>query len=38
MILRKGPSGTIGIIDTQTEQVIKLIEVEEFAAGLTIGN
>ncbi|MFC2094763.1 beta-propeller fold lactonase family protein [Bacteroidota bacterium] len=34
----EGPSGTIGIIDTQTEQVIKLIEVEEFAAGLTVGN
>jgi DNA-binding beta-propeller fold protein YncE len=33
----EGPSGTIGIIDTQTEQVIKLIEVEEFAAGLTVG-
>ena len=34
----EGPSGTIGIIDTQTEEVIKLIEVEEFAAGLTVGN
>jgi len=33
----EGPSGTIGIIDTQTEEVIKLIEVEEFAAGLTVG-
>jgi YVTN family beta-propeller protein len=37
-VIGEGPSGTIGIIDTQTEQVIKLIEVEEFAAGLTVGN
>jgi len=34
----EGPSGTIGIIDTQTEEVIKLIEIEEFGAGLTVGN
>lgn len=33
----EGPPGTIGIIDTQTDQVIKLIEIEEHGAGLTIG-
>jgi YVTN family beta-propeller protein len=34
----EGPPGTIGIIDTQSETVIKLIEIEETGAGLTIGN
>ncbi len=30
--------GTLGIIDIHTDQVIKLIELEEFSAGLTVGN
>ena len=34
----EGPPGTIGIIDTQTEEVIKLIEIEQHGAGLTIMN
>jgi YVTN family beta-propeller protein len=32
----EGSPGTIGIIDTQTDEVIKLIEVEEFGAGLVV--
>ena len=34
----EGPPGTLCIINTQTDEVIKLIELEEFSAGLTIGN
>jgi len=34
----EGPPGTIGIIDTQTEEVIKFIEIEQHGAGLTIMN
>jgi YVTN family beta-propeller protein len=30
----EGPPGTIGIIDVQTNEVVKLIEIEEFGAGL----
>ena len=29
-------SGTIAIIDTQTEEVIKLIEIEEFGTAISI--
>jgi YVTN family beta-propeller protein len=36
-VIGEGPPGTIGIIDTQTDKVIKLIEIEEHGAGLTIG-
>jgi YVTN family beta-propeller protein len=32
----EGPPGTIGIIDTQTDEVVKLIEIEEFGAGLVV--
>ena len=32
----EGPSGTIAIIDTQTEEVIKLIEIEEFGTAISI--
>ncbi len=32
----EGPPGTIGIIDTQTDEVIKLIEIEEFGSGLVV--
>jgi DNA-binding beta-propeller fold protein YncE len=28
--------GTVGIIDTQTDEVIKLIEIEEFGTGLVV--
>ena len=27
----EGPSGTLGIIDTETEEVVKLIEIEDMA-------
>jgi YVTN family beta-propeller protein len=32
----EGPPGTIGIIDTQTDEVVKLIEIEEHGAGLVV--
>jgi hypothetical protein len=32
----KGHPGTIGIIDTQTDEVVKLIEIEEFGSGLVV--
>jgi YVTN family beta-propeller protein len=32
----EGPAGTIGIIDTQTDEVVKLIEIEEHGAGLVV--
>jgi len=32
----EGPSGTLGIIDTQSEEVVKLIEIEEHGAGLVV--
>ena len=32
----EGPSGTLGIIDTETEEVVKLIEIEEHGAGLVV--
>ncbi|MBT8381540.1 MAG: YncE family protein, partial [Ignavibacteria bacterium] len=32
----EGPPGTIGIIDTQTDEVVKLIEIEEFGSGLVV--
>ncbi len=32
----EGPPGTIGIIDIQTDEVVKLIEIEEFGAGLVV--
>ena len=32
----EGPSGTLGIIDTETEEVVKLIEIEEHSAGLVV--
>ena len=32
----EGPPGTIGIIDTQTDEVVKLIEVEQFGSGLVV--
>ncbi len=32
----EGPAGTIGIIDTQTEELVKLIEIEEHGAGLVV--
>jgi len=32
----EGPLGTIGIIDTQTDEVIKLIEIEQFGSGLVV--
>jgi len=28
--------GTIGIIDTQTDEVIKFIEIEQFGSGLVV--
>jgi len=36
VVENEGPPGTIGIIDTQTDQVVKLIEIEEFGAGLVV--
>ncbi len=32
----EGPPGTIGIIDTQTDEVVKLIEIEQFGSGLVV--
>jgi YVTN family beta-propeller protein len=32
----EGPAGTIGIIDTHTDEVVKLIEIEEHGAGLVV--
>jgi YVTN family beta-propeller protein len=32
----EGPPGTIGIIDTQTDEVVKLFEIEEFGSGLVV--
>ena len=32
----EGHSGTLGIIDTETEKVVKLIEIEEHGAGLVV--
>jgi DNA-binding beta-propeller fold protein YncE len=36
VVTGEGPPGTIGIIDTQTFEVIKLIEIEEHGAGLVV--
>jgi YVTN family beta-propeller protein len=32
----EGPPGTIGIIDTQLDEVVKLIEIEQFGSGLVV--
>jgi len=32
----EGPPGTIGIIDTQLDEVVKLIEIEQFGSGLAV--
>lgn len=32
----EGPPGTVGIIDTQIDEVVKLIEVEQFGSGLVV--
>jgi DNA-binding beta-propeller fold protein YncE len=32
----EGPPGTIGIIDTETDEVVKLIEIEQFGSGLVV--
>lgn len=32
----EGPPGTVGIIDTQTDEVVKLIEIEQFGSGLVV--
>jgi DNA-binding beta-propeller fold protein YncE len=35
-VVNEGPPGTIGIIDTEIDEVVKLIEIEQFGSGLVV--